>query len=106
MLPLRKLQSKLIRATEPGLARSEDDVLFDGVHPMGAEAERFVRDFVPCKALPMLEPADARGAEALNLRAVGITIYHLGTQGMPESILARWPYSEDARGKPHLKSGP
>ena len=97
MLALRKLQSKLIRVTEPGLAHSENDMLLDGAHAMGAEAEQFVRDFVPSKALPVLEPAHARGSQALNLRAVGITVYRLGNRGMPESILAHWPYMEDSR---------
>lgn len=106
MVALRKLQTRLIRATEPGLLHSWDGSLSDGLRNMGAEAERFVRDFVPSKALPVLEPAQARASEALDLRAVGITIYRLGNRGAPESILAHWPYIKDSRGKPHLKSGP
>lgn len=106
MLVLRRLQSKLIRATQPGLVHSWDGTLSDSLRDMGDEAEKFVRDFVPSKALPLLEPADARGSQALNLRAVGMTVYRLGSRGVPESILAHWPYVKDSRGKPHLKSGP
>lgn len=106
MLVLRRLQSKLIRATQPGLVNGESGDALGGAHDMGAEAEQFVRDFVASKALPLLEPADARGSQALNLRAVGITLYRLGKRGIPESILAHWSYTENSRAKPHLKSGP
>ncbi len=107
MLVLQRLQSKLIRAIEPGLTWDERKILFGSVRDMGEEAERFVRDFVPRNMLPMLTPQPAvLGSESLNPRAAGITIYGLGSRGLPESVIAHWAYAQDARGNLHLKSGP
>jgi hypothetical protein len=107
MLVLQRLQSKLIRAIEPGVTCDQNAILFGSVRDMGAEAERFVRDFVPRKSPPMLTPQYAvLGSESLNPKAVGITIYRLGNLGLPESIIAHWGYAEDPRGNLHLKSGP
>ncbi len=107
MLVLQRLQSKFIQAIEPGITCDESRILFGSVRDMGAEAEHFVRDFIPRKSLPILTPQYAvLGSESLNPKAVGITIYHLGARGSPESVIAHWGYAEDSRGNLHLKSGP
>jgi hypothetical protein len=107
MLVLSRLQSKFIRAIEPGLTHDEDTILFASVHDMGEAPERFIRDFIHSKTLPVFEPQRvAPSFEALQLRASGITIFHLGSRGAPESILAHWAYAQDSRGSLHLKSGP
>ncbi len=92
MNALLRLQSKLIRAIEPGLA--------DGIvplrmrHGMGTTAARFIGDFVLRKTLPTFEPTGALGADfdAADLGVTGLTIYRLGDRGAPESILGHWPY--------------
>jgi hypothetical protein len=106
ILALLRLQSKLIRAIEPGIAYDPSPITFK-IQEMDKAAERFVRDFLPCKALPVFEPpVAAYGYEATDLRANGITIYCLGRRGAPETILAHWAYSQDAPGSLHLESGP
>jgi len=107
MLVLQRLQAKLIRAIEPGVTWDESKILFGSVRDMGEEAERFVRDFVPRKMLPMLTPQYAAlGSESLSLSAAGLTIYGLGALGIPESVIAHWSYARDSRGNLHLRSGP
>ena len=107
MLVLQRLQTKLIRAIEPGVTCDERQILFGSIRDMGEEAERFVRDFIPRKSLPVLTPAlVVVASDSMIPRAAGITIYGLGTRGMPESVIAHWAYGADARGNLHLKSGP
>jgi hypothetical protein len=107
MLLLLRLQSRLIRAIEPGLAHDENGIPIGSMHDMGEAAERYIRDFIPSKTVPVLEPQSASlGTTAIELRPIGITIYHLGHRGAPESILAHWAYARDSRGTLHLQSGP
>lgn len=107
MLVLQRLQAKLIRAIEPGVTWDESKILFGSVRDMGEEAERFVRDFLPRKMLPMLTPQYAAlGSESLSPRAAGISIYRLGARGIPESVIAHWVYAQGTRGNLHLINGP
>jgi hypothetical protein len=97
MLALMRLQAALVRAIEPGLAHDGTPLSFGQARDV-REAERFVREFIPSKALPAFEPAyAATGFDATNLRAVGITIYRLGYRGTPESILAHWASARNRR---------
>jgi hypothetical protein len=89
---LLRLQSRLVRAIEPGLAHSEDSVAVRGTGDMDEAAVRFIREFIPCRSLPALEPPFGPADDA-QFRAVGITIYCLGRRGTPESILAHWAYT-------------
>jgi hypothetical protein len=105
MYALLRLQSKLIRAIEPGLADGEVPLrMRRGVDNAAA---RFIGDFIINKTLPTFEPPFALNADfdATELRVVGLTIYRLGDRGAPESILAHWPYSK-ASGSVHLLGGP
>ena len=104
MLPLLRLQQRLIRAIEPGLAAR---TVTEDRDEMSEQAARFIRDFIPSKALPVYEPAlSLSDFEPTRLKPVGITLYHLGHQGKPQSIVARWAYAQNARGSVHLKGGP
>ena len=105
MPALLRLQSRLIRAIEPGLTDSRTPISFANVRDLSEAAARFIRDFIPCKTLPSFEPAHAAGA-AIDLSVIGITIYRLGTRGAPESILAHWAYARGSRSSLHLESGP
>jgi hypothetical protein len=107
MLVLLRLQAKLVRAIEPGLADDERLLSFGQARDIGAAAARFVRDFIPTKALPRFEPSSAAASfTATNLRAAGITMYRLGHGGAPESILAHWVSAQSQRGSIPLESGP
>jgi hypothetical protein len=104
MLSLLRLQSKLIRAIEPGLAH--DTVSSRTTRDMDESAATFVDDFISRKMLPTFEPpSTAAELDGTPLRATGITIYRLGRRGAPESILAHWPYPKDP-GSVHLLGGP
>jgi hypothetical protein len=95
MHALLRLQSKLVRAIEPGLAH---DVFSLGMrHEMDEASTRFVGDFISHKTLPTFEPPCA-GADfdTIELKAIGITIYHLGRRGAPQSMLAHWAYPQKA----------
>jgi hypothetical protein len=107
MLALLRLQAKLIRAIEPGLVANGTPLSFGKARDVGDAASRFVRDFIPSKALPMFEPPYAAAAfAATKLRTVGMTMYRLGQQGAPESILAHWTSAQHRRGSIPLESGP
>ena len=107
MLVLLRLQSKLIRAIEPGLMHDQDLLPYGSVQGLGEAAERYIRDFIPCGRLPTFEPQTAGiGTEVVELRAIGMTMYRLGDRGAPESMLAHWSYDLDSRGSLHLESGP
>jgi hypothetical protein len=92
-LALARLQSKLIRAIEPGLAH---DVVSSRVRRAVEETTiRFISDFISRKALPSFEPARAvADFHATNVKAIGLTIYRLGEKGTPKSILANWSYTQ------------
>lgn len=104
MLPLLRLQHRLIRAIEPGLAARE---VLESSSLMVGGAAHFVRDFIASKALPMFEP-ELRIVqfESVRLTPVGVTLYHLDRQGTPQSILGHWAYAHGARGSNHLIGGP
>lgn len=107
MSALLRLQAKLIRAIEPGLADDGKLLSFGQARDVGETAARFVREFIPARALPAFEPPSAApGFASTNLRAVGITMYRLGHRGAPESILAHWASLERRRGSNPLESGP
>lgn len=64
---------------------------------MDEVAAQFIRDFVSSKALPTLEASRVDGDFATTgLRAVGITLYQLGDDGVPQSILSHWSYAEES----------
>lgn len=104
MLALLRLQSKLVRAIEPGLAN--DVISLRMRRDMDEATTRFVGDFISRKTLPTFEPPVAvANFDAIDLSAIGITIYHLGRAGAPQSILAHWPYPRNGDGL-HLRGGP
>ena len=99
MLALLRLQSKLVRAIEPGLAN--DVISLRMRRDMDEATTRFVGDFISRKTLPTFEPPLAvADFDAIELTAIGITIYHLGSDGAPQSMLAHWPYPQNARSLP------
>jgi hypothetical protein len=105
MYALLRLQSKLIRAIEPGLADGE--VTVRTRRGVDNAAARFIGGFIIHKTLPTFEPPCALSADfdATELRVTGLTIYRLGDAGAPESILAHWPYANEP-GSVHLLGGP
>jgi hypothetical protein len=104
MLPLLRLQSKLIRAIEPGLV--QDAGSLNAGRRMEEAAARFVGEFISQKTLPTLEPpCSLADFDATDLKVVGLTIYRLGDRGVPESILAHWVYPLDPRSV-HIRGGP
>lgn len=108
MVSLLRLQRKLIRAIEPGLA---EHVIQEKSLPAPAGMEvmtaEYIRSFIGAKTLPTFEPAFAlRDPASVHLKAVGVTIYRLGNNGAPESILKHWAYAPSSRGSIHLQRGP
>ena len=104
MLALLRLQSKLIRAIEPGLV--QDAVSHSAGRRMEEAAARFVGDFISEKTLPTFEPpCSLADFDARDLKVVGLTVYRLGDRGAPESILAHWVYPLDPRSV-HFRGGP
>ena len=104
MLALLRLQSKLVRAIEPGLAN--DTISLRMSHEMDEATTRFIGDFISRKTLPTFEPPCAvADFDVIELTAIGITLYHLGRGGAPRSILAHWPYPQNTRSLP-LRGGP
>lgn len=106
MRALLRLQSKLVQAIEPGLAQSESMRL--GLNrDVDEVGTNFVRNFIPRKSLPTFEPLhEPTDFNILEIVAVGLTIYRLGRQGKPESILAHWAYPRDAHHSLPLPSRP
>ena len=96
MLALLRLQSKLVRAIEPGLAH--EVASFRARRDMEEIASQFIGEFIARKTLPTFEPSCAfSDFHSTQLTAIGFTIYRLGHGGKPESILAHWAYSQDGR---------
>jgi len=108
VLPLLRLQSRLIRSIEPGLINDHRQVSVGGNRHMDDATLRFIRDFIASKMLPSFEPVNAATAFAdmLRLRVVGITIYQLGRRGAPQSIVEHWTYKTNAGSSVHLVRGP
>jgi hypothetical protein len=98
MSRLLRLQSKLIRAVEPGLARGESAVSLAMSSEMSALSAAFIADFIAMKTLPSFEPpSTATNFAPTDVKAVGLTVYRLGHGGTPQSILAHWAYPQDTR---------
>jgi hypothetical protein len=93
---LMRLQTKLLRAIEPGLAQGDSVASTAAVRELDEAGTNFVRNFIADKVLPTFEPAALTGDfESTPVKAVGLTIYRLGHQGKPEHILAHWTYPQD-----------
>jgi hypothetical protein len=106
MLALLRLQSKLIRAIEPGLAHDASVASFRVRRKMQETAARFIGEFISRKTLPAFEPpCTVTDSDPKELSAVGLSIYLLGHDGAPHSILAHWAYPLD-RTSIHLRGGP
>jgi hypothetical protein len=104
MLSLLRLQSKLIRAIEPGLAH--EGASLHTRRAMEDGPGRFIGDFISRETLPTFEPSYAvADFDAAELTATGITIYRLDRHGAPTSILGHWAYPADP-GSIHLRGGP
>lgn len=104
MLSLLRLQSKLIRAIEPGLAH--EGASLHTRRAMEDGPGRFIGDFISRETLPTFEPSYAvADFDAAELTATGITIYRLDRHGAPTSILGHWAYPADP-GSVHLRGGP
>ncbi|HEY1655250.1 MAG TPA: hypothetical protein VGF86_09070 [Candidatus Tumulicola sp.] len=105
MLPLLRLQLRLIRAILPGLADRGAEFAAHESDPDASNA-RFIAGFIAMRSLPAFEPS-AVGAEfsPVNLGVTGLTIYRLGKRGVPQSILGHWSYVRNARSSVHLRSG-
>lgn len=108
MVSLMRLQRKLIRAIAPGLAEHVNhERSLPAPAGMDVVTAEYIRTFIPAKTLPTFEPAYAlRDGAPARLRTVGITIYRLGGNGAPESILKHWAYAPSSRGSLHLQRGP
>ena len=106
MHDLLRLQSKLIHAIEPGLAQSTA-VAISGALEKDESAARFIHEFIPANMLPTFEPASIGSDFApIDLDAIGLTIYELGAQGLPQGILCHWSYVPSAHNRLHLRRGP
>ncbi len=106
ILALLRLQAKLTRAIEPGLAHDVDLASIRVRRDVDEAAARFISDFISRKALPTFEPpCPVAGFEVVEVRAVGLTIYRLGDKGAPKSIIAHWAYPPDL-GSVRLRGGP
>jgi hypothetical protein len=102
MLTLLRLQARLIRAIEPGLAHHRSLLPLALSHNMNETAVHFIHDFIASKAPPTFEPPSKLATFApVAVKAVGITLYRLSRRGVPESILAHWAYPQH-----HLRRGP
>lgn len=107
VLPLLRLQSRLIRSIEPGLTHDNVRIAVGGNRDMDETTLRFVRDFIASKTPPSFEPLDAAApADTLRLRVAGVTIYQLGRHGTPQSIVEHWPYKRETGTSVHLVRGP
>jgi hypothetical protein len=104
---LLRLQTKLLRAIEPGLAQGDSVASLAAVRELDEVGTNFVRNFISDKVLPTFEPAALTADfESAPVRAVGLTIYRLGHQGKPEHILAHWTYPQDPNRSLPLRGRP
>jgi hypothetical protein len=107
MLALIRLQSRLAKAIEPGLADDADSFLPGAMESVDESTARFVHDFIFSKALPTFEPYDALADfVGTPLVSSGITVYRLGNRAEPQTILGHWTYVRSTRSSVHLPSGP
>jgi hypothetical protein len=107
MLPLLRLQSRLIRAIEPGLAPSIALISFGKPRGMDDQTTHFIRDFISSKALPTLTPpCMTHDFEAMRLRTAGITLYRLSRRGTPQTALEHWSPEQSALTRLPLRSTP
>jgi hypothetical protein len=91
MLPLLRLQSKVIRAIEPGLTNDDVQNAFRNLHYMDEVTAHYIRDFVSSKIMPTFEPSGTTSDfDSIQLRASGVTMYQLDGHGLPQSIIAHW----------------
>jgi hypothetical protein len=104
---LLRLQSKLVRSIEPGLARRQSVVALTANRDLDEAGVNFVLNFIPDKVLPTFEPQEAMSDfDFLEIEAVGLTVYRLGPRGAPESILAHWSYPHDRNRSHPLRGRP
>ena len=102
MPPLIRIQSRLLRAIEPGLANPHAHA-----HEMDEAVSHYIHEFIPSNALPALEPSQAHPAfTPIEVKTLGVTIYRLDRAGNPQSILGHWAYSPGAYRSDPLRSGP
>jgi hypothetical protein len=98
MLTLMRLQSRLVRAIAPGLVHDERQIAHVGAPELDERAGSFIRDFISSKAIPTFEPAYVAATfAATQMSASGITIYELGRQGTPQSVIRRWTYPQKTK---------
>ena len=106
MLSLLRLQYRLIRAIQPGLA-DQRAARVAARSDLGDASAHFIGDFIINNSLPTFEPPMANvDFPPARFRATGITIYRLGGRGVPRSILGHWAYAHSAGASVHLRSGP
>jgi hypothetical protein len=106
MLSLLRLQYRVIRAIQPGLA-DQRAAIASARNSFGEAAAQFIGDFITNNSLPTFEPSAAADEFVpTRFRVTGITIYRLGGRGVPRSILGHWAYAQNAGGSVHLRSGP
>ncbi|HEY1654689.1 MAG TPA: hypothetical protein VGF86_06225 [Candidatus Tumulicola sp.] len=106
MLSLLRLQYRLIRAIQPGLA-DQRAAIEAARSDLDDASAHFIGDFIANSSLPTLEPPVATvDFSPTRFRATGITIYRLGGRGVPRSILGHWAYAQSAGASVHLRSGP
>lgn len=103
-----RLQSKLIRAIEPGLAHDGGAISLAMARSIDEANFQYVHEFISQHALPTFEPQRSDDVfDPMELRAVGLTMYRLGRKGTPESILSHWIYPKNPRPQSlPLRSGP
>lgn len=107
MPPLLRLQSKLIRAIEPGLTPRLAQISPGKPRGMEPHTVHFIRDFISTKAPPMLEPPCLTSDFVpTSLMTAGITLYRLDRQGKPQSVLGHWSYPQRSPASLPLRSTP
>lgn len=102
MAPLIRIQARLLRAIQPGLAHA---------HTYGRDMDettsRYIHDFIPSNALPAIEPPPVHLEYVpIELTTLGVSVYRLDRTGKPQTILGHWAYAPGARQSIPLRSGP
>jgi hypothetical protein len=99
---LIRIQSRLIRAIQPGLADPQAQT-----NDIDEAMSHYIREFIPSNTLPALEPSQLHAEfRPTKLKPLSITMYRLSHAGKPQSILGHWPYAPGARRSIPLRSGP